>query len=110
MISVDNKRSSLVTEHLAKVTTSPPIDDHFINRYPQAYAAELEHFLDVMQGQYIYIIFFSRLMQISSEPNSFRLDLLTENQCAYDSWSQVRFEICYFKKIKHVIVYRREFL
>ncbi|XP_048747073.2 inositol 2-dehydrogenase-like [Ostrea edulis] len=49
MISVDNKRSSLVTEHLAKVTTSPPIDDHFINRYPQAYAAELEHFLDVMQ-------------------------------------------------------------
>ena len=50
MLSVDNKRSSLVTEHLAQVTTVPQIDSHFTNRYPLAYAEELEHFLDVMQG------------------------------------------------------------
>jgi hypothetical protein len=53
MISVDNKKSGLVTEHLGNVTTAPQIDSHFIHRYPQTYAAELEHFLDVMQGKYI---------------------------------------------------------
>lgn len=51
MLQVDNKRSGLVWEHLAQGSSVPPIDSHFTNRYPLAYAAELEHFLDVMQGK-----------------------------------------------------------
>ncbi|XP_062567847.1 inositol 2-dehydrogenase-like [Saccostrea cucullata] len=51
MISVDNQTTGLITEHLAGVTSAPRIADHFTSRYPQAYAAELEHFLDVLQGK-----------------------------------------------------------
>lgn len=78
MLQVDNKRSGLVWEHLAQGSSVPPIDSHFTNRYPLAYAAELEHFLDVMQGKlldlykeillkiYLYILNFCKYINAFS--------------------------------------------
>ena len=50
MLSVDNRSPSLTTAYTLQSISTGPIDTHFTTRYPQAYANELEHFLDVMEG------------------------------------------------------------
>ncbi|KAK3094453.1 hypothetical protein FSP39_001892 [Pinctada imbricata] len=51
MLNVDNHLTSLVSYHGGQDTSVPRIDSHYSTRYPQAYANELEHFLDVLEGR-----------------------------------------------------------
>ena len=54
MLSVGNPTPSNVTEYTISSTLSGLIEPHFTTRYPQAYANELEHFLDVLEGMLEY--------------------------------------------------------
>ncbi|KAJ8310450.1 hypothetical protein KUTeg_012315 [Tegillarca granosa] len=51
MLSIDNRLTNLVTEHGDAVTSIPRIDQDFLTRYLDAYANEIDHFLDVMEGK-----------------------------------------------------------
>lgn len=50
-LSVDNKGVNLVSTGNEKGTLLAPPEENFMNRYPEAYRNELDHFLDVVVGK-----------------------------------------------------------
>ncbi|XP_064615533.1 uncharacterized oxidoreductase YrbE-like [Liolophura sinensis] len=51
MLTVDNPTLNSLSEHGPRVTATPRTGQSYLTRYPQAYANEMEHFLDVLEGK-----------------------------------------------------------
>ncbi|XP_005111496.2 uncharacterized oxidoreductase YrbE [Aplysia californica] len=47
---VTNRPTQQTYRHSPQVSAAPHIDQGFDTRYPEAYATEMEHFLDIMAG------------------------------------------------------------
>ena len=57
VLTVDNRGQDLVTDAGKKRTAIPRVEESFITRYPEAYQNELDHFLNVIQGWFVCIVF-----------------------------------------------------
>ena len=52
MVISDNHRENAVTKHLAHATNvSAPLQNFFIERYQEAFAAEIDNFVDALEGK-----------------------------------------------------------